>query len=535
MTQKEWQQLQSILDLYDALSPEEQPAFLAEVVQQHPDLKDELNALLQHDTHLDTFLDRPLLSINAEQLDAAELVPRIGPYRLVRELGHGGMGVVYLASQEKPFQRQVAIKVVQHQALQHPEAIERFERERQVLASFKHPHIAHLYDGGTAPDGRPYLVMEYVEGELITEYCISQQLSVSERLTLFLQICDAVRHVHQKLRVLHRDLKPGNILVTPQGTVKLLDFGISKSLDELAAPSTADPSGIHLSAWTPFYSSPEQLLGKPLTTTSDVYSLGVLLYRLLSGQLPFEAQPPDRDAMSRLQLLQEIQPPSQVLARGERPTRDPYLAAARRQLPGDLDAVVLKALARNPEDRYASVADLAADIERFLDRFPVLARPGDLIHRGFKFMQRNTLQVAAGLLLMTVAFWVLLDQATEMRRVQRVSSSLVNLLHALQPSTVDRKVELRAALLEASQLVQDPMFADHPTDLATLTHALGQAFTSQGDFEAGGNAAPPEPRAAHPALGRPSSAAGGVPSSAGLPARKDGRCRHRGTPLETSH
>ena len=337
---------------------------------------------------------------------------RIGPYRLVERLGVGGMGEVYRAARaDAQFEQQVAIKLVRA-GLHSQLVFERFRAERQILADLEHPGIARLLDGGVTAEGLPYLVMELVEGEPIDHYCESHQLPIPQRLRLFRQACAAVSYAHRHL-VVHRDLKPTNILVSASGAVKLLDFGIAKLVQEGSSAAPAgEPTVAGLLAVTPAYASPEQLQGLPVTTTSDVYSLGVILYQLLSGRSPYRG-----DFVSAAAALHEVceldpQAPS-VAAAATQPARAP---------PGaELDAITLKALRKEPGSRYSSVEQLIADIDCYLGGRPVSAHGGQLAYRAAKFLRRHRLEVAGAALvvLALVAGIVAATHAAQRAREQQ--------------------------------------------------------------------------------------------------------------------
>ena len=335
---------------------------------------------------------------------AAAAAPRhIGPYRILRTLGRGGMGSVYLAERDdEHYRQQVAIKVMRH-GLDHPEVLRRLRQERQILAHLDHPNIARLLDGGNTPGGLPYYVMERVEGEPIQAYCDLRRLPIRARLELFLQVCSAVQYAHRHL-VVHRDLKPSNILVSEDGTPKLLDFGIAKLLDPELADPMFTPTLPGMRLLTPQYASPEQILGEPLNTASDVYSLGVLLYELLTGHRPHHSA--RRGELERMVCEIEPLPPSERIRASlegadVEPTPSAISAARastperlRRRLRGDLDIVVLAALHKEPARRYASVEHLADDLRRHLAALPVSARRDSLAYRSRKFIARHRLAVA---------------------------------------------------------------------------------------------------------------------------------------------
>ncbi len=340
----------------------------------------------------------------------------IGHYRLRERIGEGGMGEVYLAEREDEFRQRVAIKLIR-QGMASPEVVRRFVIERQTLAALKHPHIVRLVDGGATEDGLPYLVVDYVEGLAIDRYCDRHKLSISDRLRLFVETCDAVHHAHQSL-IVHCDLKPSNILVTVAGTPMLLDFGIAKLLDPAAMGISAQVALTRQRAFTPDYASPEQLRGEPVTTTTDIYALGVVLYELLTGHSPYRATPASLADWIRSVCQEDAEPPSTVIRRvTETPADEDTPAetitpekvsqcregdprALQRRLRGDLDAIVLKALRKEPGERYGSVDQLAADIRRHLAGRPVLARRQTTAYVTRRFLQRHKLGVAAAALVL---------------------------------------------------------------------------------------------------------------------------------------
>lgn len=382
--------LEELLDLDDA----QRPAALDDACRGDDALRSRVIALLTADARTETPLDRSGdelldLFVGIEPDSAVAVGERIGPYRLLGELGRGGMGVVYLAERDDAeFTRRVALKVIRPG----PDAdllVDRFLRERQILADLRHPAIAQLYDGGRTYAGLPYLAMEYVEGQPIDQWCRAHDLTIEQRLRLFCNVCDAVQHAHQKL-VVHRDLKPAHVLVTDSGDVKLLDFGIARLLDDGAADSGR--TAVH--AFTPRYASPEQLRRATVSTATDVYSLGVILYELLTLRLPFEEQ---SDPYETARAVLECDPPQ--------PSRTAP-AGLGRALRGDLDAIVLTALRRDQTRRYATAAALRSDITRFLNHEPVRARPETFRYRTGKFLRRRRAAVSAAALviLLTATF-----------------------------------------------------------------------------------------------------------------------------------
>jgi serine/threonine-protein kinase len=364
--------------------------------------------------------------------DRDETAPeRIGPYRILRRLGRGGMGEVLLAERaDGLFEQRVAIKLLRR-GMATDDVLARFARERRILARLEHPHIARLLDGGATEDGRPYFVMELVEGEPINAYCRSRSATISERLRLLLDACDAVSAAHRSL-VVHRDLKPSNVLVTAAGDVKLLDFGIAKVLGpddtgEAAEKDVETHTGLRL--LTPAYAAPEQILGHPVTAATDVWALGALAYELLTGTLPQKRESRSPAALEAAAASDTIERPSQRVA-GEPleriPVAQPSEADRRRferQLRGDLDNVLLTAMRREPERRYESVAALAGDFRRHREGRPVKARPDTLSYRAGKFVRRHRLGVTAAALVAVSLVGGLV--ATERQRVRAESNARV--------------------------------------------------------------------------------------------------------------
>ncbi|MDA8021294.1 MAG: serine/threonine protein kinase [Thermoanaerobaculia bacterium] len=361
-------------DLLDALCGEDN------------ELKEEVRTLLASYEDAGSFLEFGLAGDSGAALSPGD---RIGSYRVVRELGRGGMGVVYLATRDDDaFEHQVAIKVAQVR-LDSDQGL-RFQQERQILANLQHDHIARLLDGGTTNDGRAYFVMEYVEGLPLEQHCDKYEYSIDQRLALFQRVCAAVQVAHQNL-IIHRDLKPANILVTSDGEPKLLDFGIAKILDPGRSPSLiATATGLR--AMTPDYASPEQLRGELLTAASDVYSLGVNLYVLLTGEWPYRLRNRSLAEITHAVCDQEPLPPSTVAARNDQ-------RAVAQRLRGDLDSIALRALQKDPRHRYPTAAQFAEDIHRERSGLPVEAREGSRTYRALKFARRHRIGLAvAGLL-----------------------------------------------------------------------------------------------------------------------------------------
>jgi len=382
-----WAAAKRIFNQVVDLRAAERSARLDALCGSHAALRAEVESLLDAHEAADGFLEEP-----AAANPQAPPETLLGPYRLVRELGRGGMGTVYLGERaDGAFEQQVAIKVVRR-GLDTEAVLRRFLAERQILASLEHPGIARLLDGGTTPDGLPYFVMEVIVGESLDAYCEAHNLVAEERIGLFLRVCDAVSHAHRRL-VLHRDLKPGNILVDAHGDPKLLDFGIAKLLSPERTAAATELTHLGSRPMTPEYASPEQIRGEPLTTASDVYSLGVVLYRVLTGEGPYRLTTGSAAEVSQAVLEQEPARPSTR----EAPQAEPRDARARWRT--DLDHVVLKALAKETTHRYGSVDAFADDLRRYLEGRPVLAHPPSLGYRTAKFVRRHRAAVAAAALI----------------------------------------------------------------------------------------------------------------------------------------
>ncbi len=379
---------QQVNDLFDAaveLAETERTNFLERECAGNIELRTEVESLLAADADLSRFIEKPLLSIPLEIFPDAntELAgQQIGSYRIVREIGRGGLGTVYLAERaDEAYRKEVAIKLIRR-GLDTEDILGRFRNERQILAQLDHPNIARLIDGGTTADGLPFFVMEYVPGRTLLKFCDAQQLDTNARLQLFRQVCAAVSYAHQNL-VIHRDLKPSNILVTEDAKPKLLDFGIAKLLTSDEEALTQTIPGLRV--MTPEYASPEQIKGERITTSSDVYSLGVVLYELLTGQKPYRLTSRSAEEIARAITEQVPERPSTVVS-------DETGSLGRREhraLRGDLDRIVLMALRKEPERRYSSAAALADDIERHLTGLPVVAHQDTFTYRASKFVRRH--------------------------------------------------------------------------------------------------------------------------------------------------
>jgi len=407
-----WRRLGALFDEARNLDGDNRAAFVAASCGGDDELRRELESLLAADRDAGGFLDEPAAAALGAELESAPPSPvgrRFGPYRVVAEIGRGGMGVVYRAVRDDDaFHKEVALKLLPGGALSDLFE-ERFRRERQILAGLEHPNIAHLLDGGSDDSGRPYYVLELVDGLPIDAYCRDRGLDLAARIELVRTACGAVALAHSRL-VVHCDLKPANVLVTADGTVKLVDFGISRLL---APDADGGMAAATLTGWwmTPEYASPEQVRGEPVTTATDVYALGVMLYELLTGSRPYDVGSHSPDEVVRAICEREVTRPSLAVARpatGPSSARKTAPSAAgpaddnprrlRRRLSGDLDTIVMRAMARDPASRYQSATELSEDLRRHLSGLPIKARPDRLASRVLKFLRRHRTGVAAAAL-----------------------------------------------------------------------------------------------------------------------------------------
>jgi len=486
------------------LPPGEREARLAGLARDRPELAGRLERLFAAEEGAPQLLSRPVVERAPDFVAAAlardampeapreELAPgmRVGPYRLLELLGRGGMGEVYLAERaDGVFEQRVALKLVKR-GMDSEEILRRFHRERQILARLEHPGIARILDGGTVPDGRPYFVLELVEGEPILAHCRRLESSLEERLRLLITACEAVDTAHRNL-VVHRDLKPSNLLVTAEGQVKLLDFGIAKLLVE--EPADGGTLQEH-KLLTPAYAAPEQILGEPVTTATDVYSLGVILYELLTGRLPHPrsrplstvAQEESRDGVERPSAVLRQSP--QGLDEGEAGIPDRRRFARRVQ--GDLDTVVLAALRRDPGRRYRSAADFAADLRRFLQGRPVKVRPDSVLYRGRKLVLRHklaTAAVAAAVTSLVAGLAVSLREAeiarAQAQRAERVKELLISIFRAADPETGQGPTLTAREIVAAGARRVETELNPEPEVQAELLDALAQIQRSLGLFD----------------------------------------------------
>lgn len=505
MKTQPWQRAFTLFEQALEQPSSQRSAFLDEACGADSELRRGVERLIAADAEDSVALfERPILEPRVSPLSASDAPPgfgKVGSYRILHRIGQGGMSTVYLAVRDDDaFERRVVVKVVRSDR-RSDEMLRRLRAERRILANLEHPHIARLYDGGNTEEGLPYFVLEYVEGVPIDRYCVHCRLSVDDRLTLFRKVCAAVHYAHQNL-VVHRDIKPSNILVTADGEPKLLDFGIAKVLNPGMASTDVEPTAAWLRLLTPSHASPEQIHGQLVTTVSDVYSLGVLLFQLLTGRLPYDLR--GRAPHEIEQLLTETDPPkpSQVVApEPPDPGAKSYAASSapsiRRALSRDLDAIVLKALRSVPAQRYASAERFADDIERLQRGLPVAARGPDWRYRSGRFVRRH--RVAATALVVMIAlvagFVVALalqaeavaaerDQALkESAKKSQVVDLMLDIFELGDPYVVpDAELTVRQAL-EHSLPHLTTSLSEQPEVRADLLHTTGSIFSVLGVFD----------------------------------------------------
>jgi eukaryotic-like serine/threonine-protein kinase len=486
VTSDRFQRCEELFHAAASLSGSERDALLDRSCADDAPLRAEVERLLAAHARAGDFISTPAITAvrhwgGADESWVGRLV---GPYRVVRGIGRGGMGAVYLAERaDGQYEQRVALKVIKR-GMDTDQVLARFRAERQILASLDHPNIAHLLDGGSTDQGVPFFAMEYIEGEPIDAWAGRRALSVDERLQLFIQVCGAVSYAHQRL-VVHRDIKPLNILVTADGVPKLLDFGIAKVLHEGADEVTSTVTGMRL--LTPEYASPEQVEGQHATTASDVYSLGVVLYELLTGRSPYRLR--GRTPLDVVEAVRTTDP--------ERPSALSGADKLRRRLRGDLDTILLTALRKEPARRYQSVEQFAGDVRRHLDGLPVRARPDTFGYRAGKFVWRNRVLVAAGVLLALALLGGTAATAYQARqaraaqaRAERRFADVRKLANALLFDYHDAIRDLRGARPVRERMVRDALgyldgLASESREDPSLQRELAGAYQRIGDLQGG--------------------------------------------------
>jgi len=490
-----WDRVHALFHDALELEPAARDELLRRTGEQDPALAAQVRSLLASHEEAGDFLDKPAA---APFLGAAAPGDRIGPYRVIEEIGRGGMGVVFRAVRDdEHFSKEVAIKLIEP-GMRSEGILKRFRAERQILAMLDHPHIARLIDGGSTPDGSPYLVMEYVAGKPLLEYCDEQKLGVDERLRLFLEVCDAVQFAHQHL-VVHRDLKSDNVLVMEDGSPRLLDFGIAK-----LAAQEGDDRPVTITApmqrmMTPDYASPEQVRGDPVTVAGDVYSLGVILYELMTGTRPLHFATRTPEEIVRVVTQEEPALPSSAVARTKSTDtaalRSATTRGLRRRLSGDLDYIILKALEKDLARRYGSVEQFARDIRRYMDGFPVLARGRTTAYLLSRLVRRHRVAVITGGLVacslvagLIGTAWQAHKASLERDRAKRRFEEVRSLAHAVVFDIHDAIANLPGSTKARETLVffalqyLDSLSRETSGDYS-LQHELGVAYGKIGDVQ----------------------------------------------------
>jgi serine/threonine protein kinase len=506
LTPQRWEQIRQVFDGALERPAKDRAAYLRVLCARDDELRREVETLLRSSEQAGEFLETPAAHLSqfvsrgpSHNDDDAGAFPegyRLGPYQFVRRIGRGGMGAVWLANRfDHEYHKQVAIKMVKR-GMDSQEILRRFLTERQVLANLDHPNIARLIDGGSTPDGLPYLVMEYVEGTPIDQYCEWRRCSISERLQLFRAVCSAVQYAHQNL-VVHRDIKTGNILVA-DGIPKLLDFGIAKLLSPDGVTLDLAQTRPEMRPMTLDYASPEQVRGEPITTATDVYSLGVLLFRLLTGKMPYGAKLSSQAAMHAICEVEPLRPSALVLSddttgvpdatqkmEAVSESRDKARKRLRKKLAGDLDNIILMALRKEPHRRYLSVEQFSEDIRRYLEGRPVIARLDTPGYRFAKFVRRNAGGVAAALVigvgLISIAVVSQHAAAIATASRQKAEQTLRETRHELVAA--DERAGDATAAYSAAQLAYNAAPGDPVArrDLAQASRALGDRAAAAGN------------------------------------------------------
>ena len=504
MTPEQWQSAKEVFARAVDQPVAARARFVAEACGSNQELRDEIISLLAAYGEADNVLEKHAINLNVELADRTFEGRVFGQYRIIRELGSGGMGSVFLAErQDDAYRRQVAIKIIR-QTIPDSKLAQRFQQEREILAVLNHPNIATLHDGGISERGEPFLVMEHIDGRPLLEF--ARNLSLAERLNLFLKVCGAVAYAHRNL-VIHRDIKPSNILVTNEGNPKLLDFGLAKLLE--AGSANQNQTTTAFRAFTPSYASPEQIRGKNVTTSTDVYSLGIVLYELLTDQRPFKTE--DKSFEEIIKEITEHQPtrPSEVVggqwsvdgnrrglasAENERLQKSKFKIQNSKLLRGDLDNIVLMALRKEPERRYSSVEQFAQDIEHHLRHLPISARPNTIRYRAAKFVHRNRIAVMAAAMItivLLVGLGVSLVQyrkaQLERAKAEEVNAFLKKMLLTANPSSSSGKkgysLSMNDLLNEATKRLETEDLSKQPEVKAELQKIIGSVYGNQGQYD----------------------------------------------------
>jgi len=504
MNPERWNKIQSLFDKALELNPSERENFLKQECGNDTELFDEVISLLSADEKQHSIFSgsaTDYIAVADANLDGKTF----GNYRAIKQIGSGGMGSVYLAERaDGQFEQKVALKVVKP-GMNSREIISRFEEERQILARLQHPNIARLLDGGISELGLPYFTLEYVEGKPITEYCDENNLTIEERLKLFKKVCEAVLYAHQNL-VIHRDIKPSNILVQKDGTVKLLDFGIAKVFEEDEDQKFVTRTGMRV--MTPEYASPEQVRGEAVSTATDIYSLGLILYQLLTGCPPYEVTSTSALEMERIICLTKPQKPSTMVTKifssvdHRKKTSPDYISQKRKtsipklrkRISGDLDNICLMAIRKEPERRYSSIAQFIADLDNHLTGLPIIARKSTAGYRTKKFIQRHRVGVViislAVFIIAIVTIFYTIQLAEERDRAQReaekankVAEFLAGIFKVSDPEQSRGETITARELLDNGVKRIENELSDQPEVLADMLGVTGNVYKSLGLYD----------------------------------------------------
>lgn len=482
------QRLLTIVDTAISLTRDKRSGYLTDACGDDEELRSDVESLISSIDESEGFWEdwaewnekqiQDLLQERTDSDKAHEEPEQIGPWRLINPLGEGGMGIIYLAERADGMYNQMAAIKLLHRGLEVGESIRRFEQERQILARLDHPNIARLYDGGITKDGRPWLAMEYVDGIPITTWCRQHSASLKQRIALFEQACKAVQYAHRNL-IVHRDLKPENILVTQDGVIKVLDFGIAKLLDHEVSPEQRLQTQPGLRVMSLDYAAPEQITGDSVTTTTDVYALGMLFFELLTGNYPF-----DLHGLKRVQIEQVL--------RNHTPDKPSSVTPdLKSELRGDLDAIVLKALRKEPDQRYENAGQLLDDIERYRNYLPVIARRDTVQYRMGKFYKRYRGKIAAGAVILVGAVTLVTyytyriteernAEKIEAQRANQVTDFLISIFNYSNPKAIHRGDITAREILDNSIASIGIELKNHPGTQARLYDAIGQIYQNLG-------------------------------------------------------
>lgn len=500
MKQDRLNKIRELFDKASNLNAVEREVFLNQECANELELKKEILSLLDSLENTKDFLEEALTIVeqNKNNFTDPYINKQIGNYLIDGEAGVGGMGIVYTGRRnDKEFEQKVAIKILKH-GITSEYLLKRFQIERQTLANLQHQNIARLLDGGRTIDGLPYLVMEFIDGIPITDFCHQKKLSLEEKLKLFREVCTAVQYAHQNL-IVHRDLKPGNILVTKNGIPKLLDFGIAKLIDEELVDNNEDLTRTGVWHLTPEYASPEQIKGEKITTASDIYSLGVLLYQILTGYQPYKISNNSPAAISKIITEEIIQKPSEKVKDKSREHAESNLFLNDKisnQLKGDLDNIVLKAMHKDPARRYVSVEQFSEDIRRHLSGLPVIAQKDTAGYRLSKFIQRHKVGFISSvgfIVFLIINLIAIIWQANiaanerdkaklEAQKVETVNKFLLDMLSSVDPTEIGRDVKVYD-VLRKSALGVEKGFKDQPGIEASIQKTIGKTLTSLGEYD----------------------------------------------------